>query len=105
MIYDCPIPPRERSWSRNRRESGECRINAIPQPGRVAMNRLLGGAILVLSITCYSVLPINAAPINHGRFLIDPSHTSFILSYGNPNPTTFDQDVFCDATVDCHGSI
>jgi hypothetical protein len=25
-IYDCPNPPKERSWPRNRRESGECRL-------------------------------------------------------------------------------
>src|SRR3954453_22580766 len=26
MIYYCPIPPNERSWSRIRRESGECQL-------------------------------------------------------------------------------
>src|SRR5215217_2301046 len=42
--YDCPNPPTGRSWPRNRRESGECRISPL-------LSAMINGCCLLLSVS------------------------------------------------------
>src|SRR4051794_41037122 len=56
-IYDCPTPPTGRSWTRNHRESGECRLKR----GKRMMTFIKSAALIIFALA--ALVPVAKADV------------------------------------------